>query len=277
MNNALLAHAWANQTREKAKGNNFYFEGTKIYSYGEHYLLGNLFPEQKIALINSRGYSSTTGKHTRHALNALSSQWTIIRTPRPEADNMNAHQENAAYLAELIQKSLKDIKTARVRLGQILDNLDTQRANLKLYARSFKIKAGIIPGLSSKQKTKYVALAREYITRAEASAIKRQERTKAAEALELESWRNHNSTKRYFYNSDIALRMSADGKRIETSRGAEVGILTAREVYKRYKAGEALKGAKLNGFTIDSIDFESVVIGCHIIPLTEIEKIMEVK
>lgn len=34
MNNSMVAHLWANESKESANGSNFYFEGESIYSYG---------------------------------------------------------------------------------------------------------------------------------------------------------------------------------------------------------------------------------------------------
>lgn len=37
MNNYMVAHLWANEKKESARGSNFFFEGESIYSYGYHY------------------------------------------------------------------------------------------------------------------------------------------------------------------------------------------------------------------------------------------------
>ena len=37
MNNSMVAHLWANEKKESARGSNLFFEGRSIYSYGYHF------------------------------------------------------------------------------------------------------------------------------------------------------------------------------------------------------------------------------------------------
>ena len=47
---SVIAHYWANQTQDEARNssNNFYFDGTKIYSYGSHFEIARHFNENVI-------------------------------------------------------------------------------------------------------------------------------------------------------------------------------------------------------------------------------------
>lgn len=74
MNNNELAHIWANQTKDKGKGSNMFFEGKRIYSYGHHYQIAELFEVKGeiVVFVNSRGYSNTTAKHTSVVVRACS-------------------------------------------------------------------------------------------------------------------------------------------------------------------------------------------------------------
>lgn len=42
MNNYMVAHLWANEKKESARGSNFFFEGESIYSYGYHFEVGRI-------------------------------------------------------------------------------------------------------------------------------------------------------------------------------------------------------------------------------------------
>lgn len=42
MNNSMVAHLWANEKKESARGNKFFFEGKSIYSYGYHFEIGRI-------------------------------------------------------------------------------------------------------------------------------------------------------------------------------------------------------------------------------------------
>lgn len=76
MNNLQVAHAWATQSRESAKGSNFYFEGTTIYSYGPHFPIATFTDRVTnsgfhVVLFTTRRYSATTAKHCSLVRNAL--------------------------------------------------------------------------------------------------------------------------------------------------------------------------------------------------------------
>lgn len=74
MNNSMVAHLWANEQQESANGNNFYFDGSSIYSYGRHFEAGRIVRNkrgERAYLINEKRYSSSTSKHqcyVRHAI-----------------------------------------------------------------------------------------------------------------------------------------------------------------------------------------------------------------
>ena len=56
MNNYMVAHLWANEKKESARGSNFFFEGESIYSYGYHFEVGRIVRNkrgEKAYLINN--------------------------------------------------------------------------------------------------------------------------------------------------------------------------------------------------------------------------------
>lgn len=66
MNNSMVAHLWANEKKESARGSNFFFEGRSIYSYGYHFEVGRIVRNKcgkKAYLLNDKYYSSSTCKH----------------------------------------------------------------------------------------------------------------------------------------------------------------------------------------------------------------------
>lgn len=76
MNNNEVAHLWANEMRESAKGSNFYFEGNSLYSYGYHFRVGRIVRNkkgQKAYLVNLDKYSSSTQVHQSCMLQAIPS------------------------------------------------------------------------------------------------------------------------------------------------------------------------------------------------------------
>lgn len=71
MNNSMVAHLWANEKKESARGSNFFFEGRSIYSYGYHFEVGRIVRNKcgkKAYLLNDKYYSSSTCKHQQDLL-----------------------------------------------------------------------------------------------------------------------------------------------------------------------------------------------------------------
>ena len=74
MNNPMVAHLWANEKKESARGSNFFFEGRSIYSYGYHFEVGRIVRNkcgEKAYLLNDKYYSSSTCKHQHCVRSAI--------------------------------------------------------------------------------------------------------------------------------------------------------------------------------------------------------------
>ena len=70
-----VAHIWAKQSQSEGRnsGSSMFFEGKDIFSYGRHFCMARLMPNN-VVLITNRGYSNTTAKHlswTRYAVNHM--------------------------------------------------------------------------------------------------------------------------------------------------------------------------------------------------------------
>jgi hypothetical protein len=66
-----LAHVWNSQSQDEGRNSNgqFYFVGSRLYSYGSHFLVGFIMPDGSV-LMNDSTYSMTTAKHKGHAAGA---------------------------------------------------------------------------------------------------------------------------------------------------------------------------------------------------------------
>lgn len=74
MNNSMVAHLWANEKKESARGSNLFFEGRSIYSYGYHFEVGRIVRNkcgEKAYLLNDKYYSSPTCKHQHCVRSAI--------------------------------------------------------------------------------------------------------------------------------------------------------------------------------------------------------------
>ncbi len=94
-------------------------------------------------------------------------------------------------------------------------------------------------------------------------------------APKIEAWRAGGADFDGMSRFPVALRLRLDeGEQvIETTRGARVGLAPARLVYREYKAGRDVAGINLDGFTIRTVTAEQAKIGCHEVPMAEIERL----
>ena len=62
--NSEIVHKFNELTQDKGRSNSMFFnsQGTKLYSYGYHYLLAE-FIDNNTVMINDKGYSVSTSKH----------------------------------------------------------------------------------------------------------------------------------------------------------------------------------------------------------------------
>ena len=60
--NKEIIKTYLKQEKTHGQVNSLFFEYSKIYSYGYHYLLGQ-FLDDDLLIINNTGYSNTTSKH----------------------------------------------------------------------------------------------------------------------------------------------------------------------------------------------------------------------
>ena len=70
------------------------------------------------------------------------------------------------------------------------------------------------------------------------------------------------------------LRVSEDGKKLETSKAYNMELGAAHIIYKKLQKGKAL-GIDVDGWNVSTVTDDVIVIGCHTVPMVEIERIAE--
>ena len=297
MNNAQVAHAWAAQSRESGKGSNFYFDGPTIYSYGAHFPIATFTDRTtasglRIVLFTTRGYSNTTARHCAMARNALHGlNVRVIECRYPE----NAgNPDNVADMVERYSALLLKVSRARSNGEWYLREADSIRHMLADYCTVYGIAQPELPAMDAATLATVRERANKEAAKRKAEAAKRKAEAKERERLraldyaeKIAEWRNGadaNALALWQYSGEsTALRLSRDGKHVETSRGASVTIRTARALYR---AIVGVKGASdetraamvesfpdVDGFRLRAIGADgSAVIGCHTLEWPEIER-----
>jgi hypothetical protein len=266
--NTEIVHVFAQQSQSEGRSGSMFFEGTKIYSYGYHYLLGEFIDSETI-VINNVGYSVTTSKH----IGLLMSATTHIRQFFKTATDIDIVHSS-------ITDSLKKMSTARTRKGLYLTEIYYKYTKLNEYLEYTNTKDKLGYGDAIKYKEICDIMHKLDVDKdgilAEVADIekKRREREKAKQLEYLAEWRNHERggvhglTKSY-------LRLSVDGESVETSKGVRIERDKARVLYKLIKAGKDINGFKLDYYTVIGVKDNTLKIGCHDIPMTEVNTIGE--
>ena len=262
--NRELTHVYAQQSQHYGRSSNMFFEGTELYSYGKHYLLAEFIDNQTV-LINDTGYSNTTSKHISLAISATSHKRQFFIT---ETDLNEVHNTITSYLQKLprarVNKEyyLKVILKLFKSLNEYLEYTETKTKVSKL--PKYKEIKTIVQRLETEKET---------ILKEVAELNKRKaQREKEKQKEQIELWRNHEI--RYINKSAKSLlRLSLDKKQIETSGGVNIETKKAKVLYKLIEAGKDIKGFKLDYYTVLGIKDNILKIGCHNIPLKEVNTI----
>lgn len=273
--NSELSHAWANQTHPIGRGSSMYFEGNIIYSYGHHYQIAQIVTApngQRVYFVNSNGYSNTTAKHTNHVFKSIPDIYPAYKVPFTIGSR--THSFSVKNLPSIIDAMLLNVKkyltdqiSARSYFGHFV-SASMLYDDIVSICELFNIPIPQRPNnyLDAQIKAQHLR---------ETQSIR--EEKKAAKELQknlelLTKWLNHeyNGT---LYNIPVHLRISNDGKLIETTKGAKVQLSEAIVLLNKLRKGEDVKGYQIDGFTLIDANTERVKIGCHEISWNIINKL----
>ena len=266
--NTEIVHVFAQQSQSEGRSGSMFFHDTKIYSYGYHYLLGEFIDSDTI-VINNIGYSVTTSKHIGLLMSATSHLRQFFKTT---TDIDNVHSS--------ITDSLKKMSTARTRKGEYLTEIYFKYTGLNAYLEYTNTKDKLGYGDAIKYKEICEIVSRLDADKdgilAEIADIekKRREKEKAKQLEHLAEWRNHERSWVHGLPKSY-LRLSQDGDVVETSKGVRIERDKARVLYKLIKAGKDINGFKLDYYTVIGVKDNTLKIGCHDIPMTEVNTIGE--
>jgi len=268
-------HVWAQQTQNEGRnsGRSIFFDGPSIYSYGRHFEMARFVGD--VVLVNCRRYSVTTSKHQSWVRQAIT-QYTSFDVP-----SMEDHSANVAYLIDQAREHCDKATRARTAGEWLIGRANECVAQTRAYLNTF---CAPVPHshlevwhalreeryLKSEVQATILQRTREAQAKERDAQRAREATQRAQEAEALEKWRAGESVGRYF--SAMALRVKGDV--VQTSRGAEVPIIEARKLYRALKLKLPVEnGHRVGHFQVNKLTSTDIVIGCHTIPLDEIERI----
>ena len=270
-----VIHLFAQRSQKEARCSNVFFEsewnseltyGTKIYSYGHHYLLGQ-FIDFNTIWINDEGYSVTTAKHIREL------QWATNHLTRYYATSCDI---DIVYSS--IETGLKNLAVARKPELYINPIFDLW-SNLSTYISEQK------PKYNKEQKSKLRELKRiiknlndntadfkETLKKAAINKAKKEAKVKKLRLKEdLKKFYNYEINSFYGQKEDY-VRISQNGENVETSQQVRVTKEEAKLLYTMIKAGKDIKGYKIGYYTVISLN-GTLKIGCHNINMQSVHEI----
>ena len=261
-----VIHVFAQQTQSEGRNQSgsIFFEYAKIYSYGYHYLLGH-FIDDKTILINDKGYSMTTSKHIYS-----------LRDATRQYKRFYVTETNLTLVHAEINETLAKIPKARVNKAAYLNRILSLFESLNEYLEYTKTKTKVS---KLKEYREIKRIVQRLETNKEQILLEVAEMLKAKEKRQLEKnkeniklWRSYEKNYLHGLKSSF-LRFSKDMTNVETSGGVKIEVKKAKVLYKLIEAGKDIKGFKLDYYTVIGIKDNILKIGCHNIPMKEVNTI----
>lgn len=269
-NSYAVMHAYAQQNQPEGKNSsrNVYFEGPRIYSYGRHYLLGEIFtPKNKdpYIVINDSGYSVTTSKHISQ-LTSATRQYKQFFTSNVDIDQCYSNiQGLKSKLANARKPELytRPMLSHWNRLNEFIEY--TKATDIKKSDKYKELKK-IMKALSDPAALDKLKQLDKKLKAQRAAKAKKELRDR------LQKFYNHELS--YVSNNTGTdyLRLSKDKTNVETTQGVKVPAREALILYKMILAGKDIKGYKIEGYTVISIN-GTLKIGCHNICTDSMHKV----
>lgn len=253
-----VCHVFAQRTQSNGRSGSVFFENDRIYSYGYHYEMGrfiNGLNGEVAILINDTGYSVSTSKHISYLTSATSHYRRFFATESMGV-NVLGELENLAEKLGRARKPERYINKA----NYIFKQFCKYQEFIGIADEKAKIIEKVMPVFNGEKYEDYLNEKKAVIKKAE-QARKRKEKKQFQDDLKkfFNFEKNHITDN---IKNEAYVRLSEDGKRIETTKGVAVDVDEARKLYRLIKSGKDIKGYKIDHYTV--IGLNGVLkIGCH--------------
>jgi len=271
--NTELVHIFANQLQGFGNGSNLFFEGNRIYSYGYHYLLAE-FLDNNTILINNKSYSRSTDKHRCLLWGALPPNITTYWTLDVQIDSaLNRVKDNFEKLIKSKTKGAYYIREIVAIWEKLNDFIKFRKDKNTPKDIRYKEIRKIVKKVT-KEGSEFASM-----IEAQKETLRKLQKEQTERAIQLEKenlQKFFNYETDYLYNNYtglVYLRFDKNNKDIETSKGVRIRKGEAAILYKKILANEPIQGGKISHYTINGIKDNNLVVGCHTIPLSEINRI----
>lgn len=272
MNNREVAHLWANQSRDRASGSHFYFEGDTIYSYGSHFPIARHY--KGAVLFTSGSYSVTTAKHKSFVL-AACHHLPIFRVSSV-MDNPSG--KDVREYAEEIKVACESAARARIPSLETVERV-IKEANDFCERFGFKTRFSMPDNWDELREKAKAGLAKAREAKAQKQArLEREAQGKINQWLAGESVTIPHFIGKVYLRTRLFKAIGVERMEMETSKGATVPLDEAQKAFRFCMVARA-RGWHRNGdqfkvgdYHLDAVNEQGVVAGCHRIAWDEIER-----
>lgn len=261
-----VIHLFAQQSQSDARCGNVFFEGTEIYSYGYHYLLGE-FLDDKTIMINDNSPSVTTSKHVSH-LTWGTRQYKQFFTTQTDL-KLIKHQVDDYYKKLLVARkpelyiypifNLWDKLHEYLKYARVLTKTKKDKRYKELKKRIDEINNDYSEYLSNLEEKNRIA------------AEKKKERIRKELKEKIHKFYNYDINTFRLGDEDY-IRLSLDMDEVETSQGVKIEKTDAMKLYRLIQLGRDIKGHQIGGYTVISIN-GTLKIGCHNINMESVHRV----
>jgi hypothetical protein len=265
--NSECIHVFAQRKQSEGRANSVFFYGDKLYSYGYHFTLAT-FVNDYVVLLNDIRYSNSTSRHQAICLQAFRQYTTIYESQH----NIELVVSELKNLKKLLLKARKPEKY----LNKALNLIKAHKTAQSIYPNVCnQIEA--IKDLS--ELTDFFDMQTESLSEYIAKAKKQeQERTEKYTLLFKNAFYAYEPYVEYknkaHLNCDL-VRLSECETMLETSQNVKVSVSDAKALLRAHKAGIDVTGKTISHYEIRSISNDRVLIGCHNLKLSDIERVLK--
>lgn len=256
-----------------------YSDGNVMYSYGSHFVIARIVENKKgqeAYLINTQTASNTTSKQQWCVRNAIPGNAIRFNV---EGANIT-HKENIKhYISEMERLSLK-ITRARSRKDELISERESVRQECIQYMEFFsvnirlnKIEKQILSG-ESVTTEQFLEAKKRRQENNKASERRRNKKAKEKAEKILHKWMKGENVRIPYGVFDTAF-LRINGEIVETSQSVAIPIKEARILWAMIKRGKNVVGHKVDGMYTVIKNNGELVVGCHRIERSEIERFVK--
>lgn len=289
-----IAHLWMHKEQSHARNvqNNFYFQNSTIYSYGSHFPIASHAQTnagEQCVIMTTRGHSSTTAKHLHLVRMAIPGNVPVFHAPWPLPVS-GTHAENISSLQNDVIRAAQELGACpkrRPSIAKARRALDAAINTAVRYCEAFGTPEQVetIKAYVCIDDEQLAQLRQRVAQEREAERQRRQEAAARAQEANAEYLKNTRAQLQAWKRGEDSLPLRAHylppvlrivGDQVETSLGVTMslglvirGLRLLDRLNTQGQTGERT-GEKIGQYDLLEVSAEKVVIGCHHIPISEV-------